>query len=52
MLHAKNGCLRLTAGEIDYIRFGTGERPLVMLPGVGTGVGSGSGSGSGMGGGT
>ena len=38
MLHAKNGCLRLTAGEMDYIRFGTGERPLVMLPGVGDGL--------------
>ena len=38
MLHAKNGCLRLAAGEMDYIRFGTGERPLVMLPGVGDGL--------------
>ena len=38
MLHAKNGCLRLAAGEMDYIRFGSGARPLVMLPGVGDGL--------------
>ena len=38
MLHAKNGCLRLAAGEMDYIRFGGGERTFVMLPGVGDGL--------------
>ncbi len=38
MLNAKNGCLRLAAGEMDYIRFGGGDRPLVMLPGVGDGL--------------
>ena len=38
MLHAKNACLRLPSGEMDYIRFGNGERTLVMLPGVGDGL--------------
>ena len=38
MLHAKNACLRLSAGEMDYIRFGGGEKTLVMLPGVGDGL--------------
>ncbi|MBR4579204.1 MAG: alpha/beta hydrolase [Oscillospiraceae bacterium] len=38
MLKTKNGCLYLPAGEMDYIRFGTGERTLVLLPGVGDGL--------------
>ena len=38
MLHAKYSCLRLSAGEMDYIRFGGGEKTLVMLPGVGDGL--------------
>ncbi len=38
MLDAKNACLRLPSGETDYIRFGRGERTLVMLPGVGDGL--------------
>ena len=38
MLRAKNGCLRLTTGRMDYIRFGRGRRALVMLPGVGDGL--------------
>ena len=38
MLNAKNACLRLSTGEMDYIRFGRGGRPLVMLPGVGDGL--------------
>ena len=38
MLRAKNGCLRLAEGEMDYIRFGAGDRALVMLPGVGDGL--------------
>lgn len=37
MLRAKNGCLSLGAGEMDYIRFGSGPRVLVMLPGVSAG---------------
>ena len=35
MLHAKNATLKLRDGEMDYIRFGTGSRILVMLPGLG-----------------
>ena len=38
MLHAKNGRLTLSTGEMDYIRFGSGSRTLVMLPGVGDGL--------------
>ena len=38
MLHAKNACLSLAGGEMDYIRFGSGARTLVMLPGVGDGL--------------
>ena len=35
---AKNGRLRLPFGDMDYIRFGSGARTLVMLPGVGDGL--------------
>ena len=38
MLRAKNDCLTLASGELDYIRFGSGPRTLVMLPGVGDGL--------------
>ena len=38
MLNTKNGCLRLRAGELDYIRFGSGEKTMVLLPGVGDGL--------------
>ena len=38
MLRAKNACLRLDAGEMDYIRFGSGAETLVMIPGVGDGL--------------
>lgn len=38
MLHAQNGRVALDAAEIDYIRFGAGEKPLVLLPGVGDGL--------------
>ena len=38
MLNAKNGRLALPFGEMDYIRFGAGRRPLVMIPGVGDGL--------------
>ena len=37
MLNAKNARLRLDSGEMDYIRFGSGAKTLVMLPGVGDG---------------
>ena len=33
-----NGHLMLECGEMDYIRFGNGERTMVMLPGVGDGL--------------
>ena len=38
MLHARNGHLPLPAGGTDYIRFGCGEKVLVMIPGVGDGL--------------
>lgn len=38
MLNAHNGRLRLPKGEMDYIRFGSGERVMVMIPGVGDGL--------------
>jgi len=38
MLHAENGRLDLRPGAMDYIRFGRGERVLVMIPGVGDGL--------------
>ena len=38
MLNAKNGHLRTRSFEMDYIRFGNGERTLVMIPGVGDGL--------------
>ena len=38
MLNAKNGRLAIRTGEMDYIRFGSGSRTLVMIPGVGDGL--------------
>ena len=38
MLHAKNGGLCLGGDTMDYIRFGSGLRTLVILPGVGDGL--------------
>ena len=38
LYNAKNGTLRIGGTTIDYIRFGTGERILVMLPGLGDGL--------------
>ena len=38
MLKAKNSRLSLSTGEMDYIRFGSGKRVLLMLPGVGDGL--------------
>ena len=39
MLHnAKNGTLRIDGTNMDYIRFGSGDRVLVMLPGLGDGL--------------
>lgn len=38
MLNAQNGCLTIPTGEMDYIRFGSGAKTLVMIPGVGDGL--------------
>ena len=38
MLNAKNGRLSLKTGETDYIRFGSGKKTFVMIPGVGDGL--------------
>lgn len=38
MLHAKNGTIRFPDTDMDYIRFGTGERVLILLPGLGDGL--------------
>lgn len=35
MFHAKDGILNLGESRMEYIRFGTGKRHLVMLPGLG-----------------
>ena len=37
LLNAENGRLELEGGTMDYIRFGSGEKTLVILPGVGDG---------------
>ena len=38
MYHAENAVVKLQNGEMDYIRFGTGKRLLVMIPGLGDGL--------------
>lgn len=38
LYHAKNGCLDLDGGEMDYLCFGSGAGKLVMLPGLGDGL--------------
>ncbi len=38
MLNAKNDRLSLKTGDVDFIRFGSGKRVLVMIPGVGDGL--------------
>ena len=38
MFHAENAVVQLQNGEMDYIRFGTGKRLLVMIPGLGDGL--------------
>ena len=35
LFYAKNGTLSMEKGTMDYIRFGNGERVLIMLPGLG-----------------
>ena len=38
MLHSKNGTLTVKGSEMPYIRFGSGKRHLIMLPGLGDGL--------------
>ena len=38
LYNAKNGTLKIGGSEMDYIRFGTGGKVLVMLPGLGDGL--------------
>ena len=38
LYNAKNGTLKIGGTTMDYIRFGTGARILVMLPGLGDGL--------------
>jgi len=38
LLNAKNGTLQIGNATMDYIRFGSGERILIMLPGLGDGL--------------
>ena len=38
LYHAKNGTLSIGDTTMDYIRFGTGKRILIMLPGLGDGL--------------
>lgn len=40
MLHSKNGTLTVKGSEMPYIRFGSGKRHLIMLPGLGDGLAS------------
>ena len=36
--NAKNGTVKISGAEMEYIRFGTGKRILIMLPGLGDGL--------------
>lgn len=38
LFNAKNGTLPLRDAPMDYIRFGTGKRHLILLPGLGDGL--------------
>ena len=38
LYHAKNGTLSIGDTTMDYIRFGTGKRIMIMLPGLGDGL--------------
>ena len=38
LLNAENGILKRDGWEMEYIRFGSGKRTLVMLPGLGDGL--------------
>ena len=36
--NAKNGSIKIENTEIDYIVFGNGTKPLIMIPGLGEGL--------------
>ena len=36
--NAKDGCARFDGAEMDYVRFGSGEKHLVLLPGLSDGL--------------
>ena len=38
LYNAKNGTVKLDGTDMDYIRFGSGEKHLVILPGLGDGL--------------
>ena len=38
LFRAKNAAVQLEQGDMDYIRFGSGKRVLVILPGLGDGL--------------
>ena len=38
MFGIKNGCLQTDGFEMEYIRFGTGAKTLILLPGLGDGL--------------
>jgi pimeloyl-ACP methyl ester carboxylesterase len=38
LYHAQNGTVHLTNGTMDYIRFGSGPRTFILLPGLGDGL--------------
>ena len=38
LMNAKNGTLNVGGATVDYIRFGTGRRNLIILPGLGDGL--------------
>lgn len=35
LYHAQNGTVKLETGEIDYVCYGTGDKIMIMLPGLG-----------------
>ena len=37
-MKAKNGTVSIPGSSMEYIRFGSGERILVLLPGLGDGL--------------
>jgi len=38
LYHAKNGKLNIAGTDMDYVRFGSGNKNLIMLPGLGDGL--------------